>query len=393
MSNVPWLQFTLKVASRCNLACTYCYVYGKGDNSWRERPHIMPDEVFTAAVRRIVEHCRLTEQTAVDVVFHGGEPCLVGRARFERWCEALRAATQPIGPLHLSIQTNGTLVDERWAAILRNHAVTVGVSLDGPPAINDRLRIDHRGQGSHRRVREGIERLRGAGLPIHLLTVVHLGSDPLAIHEHLCSLAPASIAYLMPDQTLDTIGRVQALHGATPCADFLLPILDHWWSTGSMQLTVQPFKAMARAVLGGRTVVDFIGNNPYNYVFVEPDGSIEGLDVLRVCQPGLAQTGLNVATHRFVDVMARSPLHRQIMFEGLPLPGACASCPEAATCAGGYVPHRWRRGTGFDNRSAWCADLLALFGRVRQLLEVPPEETLLRRQALAELAAEALGAA
>ena len=64
-------------------------------------------------------------------------------------------------------------------------------------------------------------------------------------------------------------------------ADFLLPILNHWWVKSSMQLTVQPFKAMARTVLGGDTVVDFIGNNPYNYVFIEPDGSIEGLDVVQ----------------------------------------------------------------------------------------------------------------
>lgn len=224
---------------------------------------------------------------------------------------------------------------------------------------------------------------------MHLLSVVQLGRDPIAIHEHLVSLKPASIAYLMPDQTHDTIDSVRELYGPTPCAAFLQPILAHWWATASMQLTVQPFKAMARAVLGGTTTVDFIGNNPYNYIFIEPDGSIEGLDVLRVCQPGLAQTGLNVLTHRLADVADRSHLHRQMIFEGMPLPSACGTCAEAGTCGGGYVPHRWRARSGFDNRSAWCADLLALFAQVRQLLDVPPQETVLRRQVLAELAAEA----
>ena len=386
--DIPWLQFTLKVASRCNLACTYCYVYETGDNSWRERPRIMPDEVFDAAVRRIVEHCRLSGQTEVDVVFHGGEPSLVGRSRFERWCDALREATRPIGALRLSMQTNGTLVDERWAAVFKAHAITVGVSIDGPPPVHDVARIDHRGRGSHARVMAGIEALRTAGLPIHLLSVVQLGRDPIGIHEHLVSLAPSSIAYLMPDQTWDSIATVHEIHGPTPCADFLLPILDHWWASGSMDLTVQPFKAMARAILGGRTGVDFIGNNPYNYVFVEADGSIEGLDVLRVCQPGLAATGLNVRTHRFVDVVNRSALHRRMLFEGMELPHYCVGCPEAKTCGGGYVPHRWRRATGFDNRSAWCADLLAVFSRLRQQLDVTASETRLRRQALDELAAE-----
>jgi len=386
--NVPSLQFTLKVASRCNLACTYCYVYETGDSSWRERPRIMPDAVFDAAVCRIVEHCRLSGQTEVDVVFHGGEPSLVGRMRFERWCTALREAIRPIGALRLSVQTNGTLIDERWAAVFKANDVTVGFSIDGPASVNDVARIDHRGQGSHARVVAGIEALRAAGLPIHLLSVVQLGRDPVPIHEHLVSLAPASIAYLMPDQTWDGIATVQGIYGPTPCADFLLPILELWWTSGSMDITVQPFKAMARAILGGQTGVDFIGNNPYRYVFVEADGSLEGLDVLRVCQPGLAATGLNVTKHRFVDVAERSALHRLMLFDGMPLPQGCAACPEADTCGGGYVPHRWRKATGFDNRSAWCADLLAMFSRLRQLLDVTADETHLRRQALAELSAE-----
>jgi uncharacterized protein len=43
---VPFQQFVLKVHSRCNLACTYCYVYQGADESWRRRPARVPDAVF-----------------------------------------------------------------------------------------------------------------------------------------------------------------------------------------------------------------------------------------------------------------------------------------------------------------------------------------------------------
>lgn len=385
----PWLQFTLKVASRCNLACSYCYVYEKGDETWRDQPGLMSEEIFLATLGRIREHCDLVGQTEVDVVFHGGEPTLLGRDRFFRWCDTLRAELGSVGRVRITVQTNGTFVDRRWAEGFKEHDVTVGVSLDGPAPVNDALRIDHQGRGSHDRVIAGIAAIRTAGVPVNILTVVQLGREPLEVHEHLVAVGASSISYLFPDETHDSIATTRSVFGPTPCADFLLPILESWWSEQSSSLVVQPFKLMARAVLGGATAVDFIGNNAYNYVFVEPDGAIEGLDVLRVCQPGLAGTGLNVRDNRFLDIGDRSPLHREMLFDGMPLPGECAACPERVTCGGGYVPHRWGGGT-FDHRSAWCADLLAIFTRVRELLDVTPSETLLRRQVLAELQAEAL---
>ena len=65
------LQFVLKVASRCNLNCSYCYVYNKGDETWRSRPSIMPAAVVTASVDRIRRYCEASGQTVAPIVFHG----------------------------------------------------------------------------------------------------------------------------------------------------------------------------------------------------------------------------------------------------------------------------------------------------------------------------------
>lgn len=385
------LHITFKVASRCNLNCQYCYVYNKADQTWRDQPRFLSDEIVDAAIGRLRWHCEQSEQHALRVVFHGGEPLLVGPERLDRWCQRLVEQLKNTVDVRLAIQTNGMLVDERWVEVFRKHQIVVGVSVDGPPDVHDSSRVDHQGRGSYDAVVRGIERLQAGGVPVSILTVVQLGANPVQVHRHLLSLKPAQIEYLFPDQTHDTIGEYRARYGPTPCADFLIAVFDDWWHNGSMDVRVGPFVAIARAILGGACEVDFIGNNPLGYLFIEPDGAIEGLDVLRICADGLAQTGLNVLQHNFLDVVEASPFHRSAVFTGMPLPTGCQQCPEAETCAGGYLPHRYSSKTGFDNPSAWCADLLKLFTHLRKRLDVSFDETVTRRLAFQQISAEARG--
>src|SRR5438128_2712137 len=96
------LHFTLKIASRCNLNCSYCYVYHKEDQTWRGRPPIMPEAVFEATVERIRAHCLYSRQSRVRILFHGGEPCLVGAKRFADWCAALVSKLEPVAQVQFS---------------------------------------------------------------------------------------------------------------------------------------------------------------------------------------------------------------------------------------------------------------------------------------------------
>src|SRR5947208_681438 len=57
-SVTPLSSFILKVASRCNLDCTYCYEYNMGDHSWRGQPHFANIETLNRVAYRVQEHAR-----------------------------------------------------------------------------------------------------------------------------------------------------------------------------------------------------------------------------------------------------------------------------------------------------------------------------------------------
>ncbi|MFD0524781.1 radical SAM protein [Paractinoplanes durhamensis] len=88
---VPFREFVLKIHQRCNLACDYCYMYEHADQSWRERPRTMSDEVRDATLARMATHARDHDLPRVRIVLHGGEPLLYGTARLAEFVAQARA--------------------------------------------------------------------------------------------------------------------------------------------------------------------------------------------------------------------------------------------------------------------------------------------------------------
>ena len=148
----------------CNIDCSYCYL---PDRTHRAR---MQPGTIDAVVRRLLAEDLLGPQLTIN--WHAGEPLVLG-VPFYR--DALpRLAGLSRGGTHVvhSVQTNGTLIDERWCRLFHEHQVRVGVSVDGPAALHDEVRRDRRGRGTHARCMQGIRHLREAGVPFSVITVL-----------------------------------------------------------------------------------------------------------------------------------------------------------------------------------------------------------------------------
>lgn len=357
-------NLVVKIAELCNLNCRYCYLYNHADTTYKERPRFMSDAVFEALLQSIVGYCEGHPGQPVSITFHGGEPTLVGPRRL---VDLAMRAREVLGPRlgGLQMQTNGTLIDDRWPDALRSAGVHASISLDGPADIHDSERIDHLGRGSHSAATRGLRILQDAGLAPGVLAVVAPGEDGGRVYRHFRDLGVSSIDFLLPDVTNDTRDTWYRAAGPTPVARYLVPAFDAWFDEDEPDVVVRVLYGLIRRMMGGDATSDAFGNGLNSYLIVDTDGSIQPNDALRVCEHGITSTEANVKLRGFDDLSRTAPLAYQLLTEGVQLCATCQSCPEAAVCGGGYIPHRYSKERGFDNPSAWCDDIKELLAHIR----------------------------
>ncbi len=355
--------FVLKVASRCNLNCSYCFMYNLADQSWRDQPKTMSARTFRATCARIREHCALQGRGDVSIAFHGGEPMLVGIAALREYqqivCDELRSSGIAVD---LVMQSNGTMFSPEVGDFLLEHGIGLGISLDGPPDIHDTFRVDHRGRGSSASVERTLHSIaRGQYRPIYrgILCVVNAGSEPKAVIEYLSSFDPPMVDLLLPDDNYERLpyGKHRSLSD-TAMGEWLVQAFDLWYHSDT-RIRVRYFENILRLILGGASDIETVGNSPADFVVVETDGTYELLDSLKGAYAGATRTGMSVFDHT-LDEVARlyAVRSRQLGVEALS--AACRSCRLVDICGGGYLPHRYSAANGFDNPSVYCSDLQML---------------------------------
>jgi uncharacterized protein len=365
----PFTEFVVKVHSRCNLACDYCYLYELGDASWKDQPGRMSLSVAEAVGNRIAEQATRHGLVGVRMVLHGGEPLLAGEPHIRRLLELWTELITPVTRLSFSMQTNGLLLTDEMLDTLARFDVSIGVSLDGGITHNDRHRMHRNGAGSYQAV---AERLHTWKQSVHwplfagILAVIDIENDPVETYEALCAFDPPKIDLMFPHANWHTPPPgVQQAGSAAPYAAWLIAVFDHWFDSPRDEPSIRLFDAIIRLLHGEPSSFESVGLAPVTLVVVQPDGSIEQVDTLKSSFDGAAETNASVFRESFDDVANNTSIAaRQLGREGLS--DACRRCAVVQTCGGGYYPHRYRPGSGFLNPSVYCADLLALITHVSE---------------------------
>ena len=368
----PFREFVVKIHSRCDLACDYCYMYEMADQSWRQQPLRMSRAVLGQAAQRIAEHAEAHGLAKVTVVLHGGEPLLAGPDLITYAAAAIRSAVPVHTRVDLRIQTNAVRLDYAYLRLFSRLGIRVGVSLDGDRAGQDRHRRRRGGQGSHAEVSEALRRISSGEfrhLFSGLLCTIDIRNDPLATYEALLAFQPPTIDFLLPhgNWTSPPPGRRPGT-ADTPYASWLIPVFDRWYRSPGRPASIRLFAEILHMLLGGASATEAVGLSPVAVLVIETDGSIEGEDVLKSAYPGAPVTGLHISRNRFDEaLLLPSVAARQIGVRALC--EVCRSCPVHRVCGGGLYAHRYRSGTGFANPSVYSPDLFRLISHIQHIVE------------------------
>ena len=337
-----------------------------GDTRWATMPKRISHATITALAKALGDLSR-AQQRRFAVVFHGGEPLLLGPKKLGVLLAALRRALPSDYPF--SLQTNGMLITQEILDLCSEYRTSLGVSIDGPPDVNDRYRIDHEGKGTHKKVLEGIEKLQNHRdsdfLYTGLLAVIDPESDPCEVYNFFKTLNAPSLDLLYRDGNHSRLPYSKASFQSTENGRWLAQFLDIYLAD-KKPLKVRLLDDMIKLVLGGCGTKEGIGANDFGIIVIDTDGSVTKNDTLKSTFNGADRftRRWSVFTNDLTEVANSSEFLAYHTLQR-PTASACLSCPELSICGGGMLVNRWRDDSGYHNPSVYCADQLFLIGHIR----------------------------
>jgi len=339
--------FVIKpVGTRCNLSCKYCYNKSKGNG----REVLMNDRVLEEFIRQYLA----LPQSTFQFIWHGGEPTLAGMDFFKNVI-SLQQFYGREKKISNDIQTNATLLDEKWVDFFERNQFNVGVSIDGHQKVHDAYRKDHSGKGSFKKVMQGISLIRESKLmwgALVVLTNQSLGSEEkifnfLITNEiHNFDLLPI-VSLEKETYTLDdsSISLEQFY-------EMIIKIFTHWWKLDDPNIHIRLFNETIQALLKEEPL-RCICNSPgcANYFTLDWDGTIYP------CEPfvGIEDFNFgNILSSTLSEILINTR-YQNFVIKTKEVDSECSHCKWWQICPGRCVFDRYRFGENIAEKDFLCA--------------------------------------
>ncbi len=371
----------------CNLDCKYCFFLSK-EMLYPGSRFRMADELLETYIRQLIEaHARAPE---VTIAWQGGEPTLMGLDFFRRSVELAEKYRRPGQRIAHTIQTNGTQIDDEWAAFFKEHNFLVGLSVDGPREMHDTYRVNKGGAGSFEQVMRGWRYLRAHAVDVNILCTVHAANQerPLEVYRFFRDELGAEFIQFIP-----IVERVEAAMiplanigwserpggerplykqqgtlvtersvGAAAYGRFLIAIFEEWVRRDVGRVFVQIFDVTLGSFLGQHSLCIF-SPTCGNALALEHNGDLYSCD--HYVEPDYLLG--NIQETHMIELVS-SERQRQFGWDKLDtLPRYCRECEVRFACHGGCPRNRFiNTPDGEPGLNYLCAGYKQFFNHVRR---------------------------
>jgi serine-type anaerobic sulfatase-maturating enzyme len=242
----------------CNLDCAYCYFLEK-ELLYPGSRFRMSDDVLEKYIRQLIES---HSQDQVNIAWQGGEPTMMSIDFYRKAMGFAEKYRRPGMTFINTMQTNGTLLTDKWCEFFKEHDFLIGLSLDGPRELHDVYRYDKRGRPTFDNVMRGLRLLQKHGVDYNLLATVNQvnAQHPLKVYRFLRDEAGSNwIQFIPVVERINDDGLTLLQQGNTVTdrsveprqfGEFLCTIFDEWVARDVGRIYVQTFEATARNWMG-----------------------------------------------------------------------------------------------------------------------------------------------
>jgi uncharacterized protein len=205
-------------------------------------------KILETTIREFCEH----NLDKIIFTWHGGEPLLAGKDFYQKAFNLQKKYKRTNQEILNSIQTNATLIDDKWAKIFKLNHILVGISLDGPKKIHDEYRVFHNGEGSFDRVMQGIKSLKDLGIEFSIISVVtkKVIDNPKLVFDFLVSREPIWINFV-PSLAISNSSNLSFKWSIKPSdyIDFLIKIFEMWFKKSDYKIKILPIETIISGFL------------------------------------------------------------------------------------------------------------------------------------------------
>lgn len=361
--------FFLRVASRCNFSCDYCYVFKHRDTSWKNYPPCMNRSLIKLFALRLRDYILESNIKEIDIIFHGGEPLTIGNDKIIEYSDIIRDIIGNNINIFFSIQTNGSLLSKKFIDRCLAKNISISVSLDGPDFIHDKHRITKNGTGSFDIVYNNIKLLRNyPSIFTGIIGVIDPEFPPSEIFKFYDENRLFNIDLLLPDSTYQDppVGREQNKH---LYSEWLSTAFDCWFKK-YQNLHFRTFENILKAILGEPQNSDTFGLGELDYLTIESDGSYHTSDIMKISYENASAISGNLNNMSISEALNSDAVKNyNLLLNYSGLAEKCKKCKSLKICGGGSLPHRYSIENKFKNPSIYCEEMLCLIECASDLLK------------------------